>query len=243
MDTEGKIMPTFMTQPTFDTLALARKQIAKKTPGGTVGPSYIFVPWAGEHLKRTGQGIYYVGIATDSEEAGTDEPTFAVNLSGTEKFCHQPTRGGSPYWQFLNRLTFELLGGPYDRTQHLWGWSNLLKIAGTKGPPGNWPAALIAMQREACLAAFREEISKLRNSLIVVTSENEYGILLDVAGSRELWNTTPRESQIFFRHDPVTGNTFVHAYHPKYMRQRNFFEAAVADTIRVARETLPTFER
>jgi hypothetical protein len=65
-------------------------------------------------------------------------------------------------------LTREILNGKYDQTQDSWGWSNLLKVAGSAGPPHDW-------------AALQEEIARLRDSLIVVTSEKEYGILMHLS--------------------------------------------------------------
>jgi hypothetical protein len=234
-------MPTFMTHSIFRSLAIVRQKLAKETLQGAIGPSHIFVPWAGERLISTGRGIYYVGIATNAEEAGTDEPEFEATVSGTERYCRSPKHGHTPYWRFLDRLTREMLGGPFDRTQDRWGWSNLLKVAGTQGSPNSWPPTLISGQRDVCVAAFREEVVRLKQSLIVVTSEKDYGILHEVAGDRELWDTTPRKSQIYFRHDSVSGTLFVHTHHPNYLQRKVFFDDAVADTILVARKVLAPF--
>jgi hypothetical protein len=235
----GNEMPTFMTPDTFNSLKTVQEQLAAAL--GTIGPSYIFLPWAGEQLIAKGRGLYYVGIATAADAAGTNEQEFGAALRGTENFCRRPTYGQTPFWLFLDALTRELLSGAYDRTQDRWGWSNLLKIAGTIGTPHSWPPALIDGQREVCVAAFREEIAKLRNSLIVVTSARDYGIIYEVAGPNHLWDTKPRESQLFFRQDVASGNMFVHTYHANYMRQRGIFDKAVADTVRLAREMLPEF--
>lgn len=239
IDAESNL-PTFMTPQTFGSLKTAWDKLAANKLGGPIGPSYIFVPWAGEQLAATGRGIYYAGIATNAAAAGDREPNFEDSLRGTEDYCRHPP-GHSSFWQFLNALTRELFGGPYNTTQARWGWSNLLKIAGTKGEPGTWPRNLIAGQLEACVAALREEIAKLRQSLIVVVSNDDYGILHHVVGPKELWDTQPRSSRLHFRHDSVSENTFVHCDHPKYMRLSGSFDAAITDTVRLAQETLPAF--
>jgi hypothetical protein len=117
-----------------------------------------------------------------------------------------------------------------------------LKVAGTRGPPSEWPAILIDKQRTACIAAFRQEIAQLRNSLIVVTSANAYGILdTAVVGDFE-WDRQARESDTAWGHDPLSGNTYVHCDHPKFMSLKRRFEAAVLDVIGLAQETLPPFD-
>jgi hypothetical protein len=180
LEREGNAMPTFMTQSTFDMLTDAWRQLAANPVPRSIGPSYIFVPWAGEQLVAKARGIYYIGIATDAE-SGNGEQNFEVALRGTENFCRHPTRRHAPFWRFLDRLTREILNGKYDQTQDSWGWSNLLKVAGSAGPPHDWPPVLIESQRPACIAALQEEIARLRDSLIVVTSEKEYGILMHLS--------------------------------------------------------------
>jgi hypothetical protein len=233
-------MPTFMSRSTFDTLATVWRQLAAKPIAAGIGPSNIFVPWAGERLIAKSRGIYYVGIATDAESAD-GEQTLETYVRATEDFCQHPTRGHSPFWRFLDRLTRELLGGPYDQTQEQWGWSNLLKVAGTTGEPAVWPAALIEGQRAACITAFQEEIARLRDSLIVVASGNEYGILYKTVVEESRWDKHPRESRTYWFCDRIAGNTYVHCYHPKYMSTQRFLETAVIDIVRLARETLPSF--
>lgn len=236
-------MPTFMTQPTFAMLTDVWRQLAAESVVGGIGPSYIFVPWAGEQLMATMRGIYYVGIATDAE-LPSGEPSFEAGLQGTEKTCQQPALGSlgrTPFWHFLNCLSRPILNDTHIQTRQRWGWSNLLKVAGTIGPPGEWPAALIDGQRAACRVAFREEIARLRDSLIVVVSGNEYGILYDSVAEEAKWDKQPRESKIYTLHDPASGNTYIHCYHPKYMQLNGFFDAAVNDVVQLARETLPPF--
>ena len=233
-------MPSFMSRSTFDTLATVWHRLAEKPMAADIGPSNIFVPWAGERLLAQSRGIYYVGIATDAE-AADDEQSVQACIRATEEFCRHPTRGHSPFWRFLDRLTREILGGPYDQTQARWGWSNLLKVAGTAGEPGDWPAALIEGQRTACITALQEEIARLRDSLIVVASGNEFGILYQTVAEESRWDKQARESNIYWFRDGIAGNTYVHCYHPQYMSKQNFFEAAVTDIVRLAQETLPSF--
>src|SRR5215472_4578998 len=103
-------MHALMTRTTFELLRNVRDRM-KAHRDAPVKPSYIFVPWAGERLVSEGRGLYYVGIATDAEDA-YGKQTFEARLSATERFCAKPSRGHSPYWQFMNRLTTSLLGGP-----------------------------------------------------------------------------------------------------------------------------------
>jgi hypothetical protein len=233
-------MPTFMTQPTFDVLTTARRHLTAKSFPTGVRPSYIFVPWAGEQLIAKSRGIYYVGIATDAEHSD-GEGSFDGNVRGTEKFCRQPTRGYSPFWRFMDRLTRELLGGPYDRTQERWGWSNLMKVAGSKGAPGEWPAEFVDVQRKACIAALRQEITRLQESLIVVTSAHHYGILYEAIAQERLWDKQHRPGHTYWLHDPLAKNTYVHCYHPNYMSRKHYFEPAAQEVVQLARETLPPF--
>lgn len=183
-------MPTLMTPATFQLLRTARDQmnIPENAPGR---PSNIFVPWAGKRVLSEGRGLYYVGIALDAECA-YGEQTFDARLAGTENFCRTPDRGHSPYWRFMNRLTTELVGGPYDRTQDGWGWSNLLKIAGSTGSPSEWGRTLIDDQRDACIVALCEEFVRLRDSLVVVTSNDSHGILHKVLPEESQWDTAKR---------------------------------------------------
>lgn len=234
-------MPTLMTRTTFELLRNVsdRMNVHQDAP---VQPSNIFVPWAGDHLVSEGRGLYYVGIATDAED-NYGKQTFEARLSATEQFCAKPTRGRSPYWQFMNRLTASLLGGRYDRTQYAWGWSNLLKIAGCAGSPGKWGSPLIDSQKDACIISLREEVARLRQSLIVITSSDTYGILHEAAADESRWDTVKRPGCTYLLYDARTGNAFVHCYHPRYMRQNGHYEQAVAETLDYARQMLPPFPR
>jgi hypothetical protein len=78
--------------------------------------------------------------------------------------------------------------------------------------------------------------------LIVVTSEKEYGILYASVAEENRWDKSPRESKAYVLHNPVAGNTYVHCYHPNYMSRQGFFEAAVTEVVRLARDTLPPFK-
>jgi hypothetical protein len=237
-------MPTLMTRPTFDLLVDVRRQLAGGVgpPPPSIDPSYIFVPWAGQQLIAKGRGIYYVGIATNAEEGGSSQ-SFEGALTDTEEFCRCPTVGYSPFWRFLDRLTRELLNGPYDQTQEWWGWSNLLKVAGSAGSPDTWPLSFSEKQRPASLSAFQEEIGRLRDSLIVVVSAKDYGILDGSVGERDGWDTHVIEStrgkvEVRKLRGPM-GNTYLHLPHPNYMRRRGVFDPAVSYVVQNARELRP----
>jgi hypothetical protein len=78
-------------------------------------------------------------------------------------------------------------------------------------------------------------------SFEAVASGNEYGILYKAVAEESRWDKQPRESRTYWFRDRIVGNTYVHCYHPKYMSTQGFFEAAVIDIVRLARETLPSF--
>lgn len=172
-------MPTLMTKPTFDMLTAVWLDLAAHTDSERIGPSNIFVPWAGEKLLTRSRGLYYVGIAINAEIADGAQ-SFEAGLQSTEAFCRELSLGHTPFWSFLNELTLKILGRSYNKSQDLWGWSNLLKIAGTAGSPRAWPLGLIERQLPACITALKEEIAQLRDSLIVVASSDDYGILPQV---------------------------------------------------------------
>ena len=229
-----------MTRPTFDLLAAAWRDLAAHTAAGGIGPSNVFVPWAGKQLIVKSRGIYYVGIAPDKKPL-SGKQSFKARLRSTEDFCGELSLGHAPFWAFLNQLTLKIFGRAYDETQDLWGWSNLLKIAGVRESPEKWPSSLIDRQRAACIAALKEEIVRLRDSLIVVASTYHYGILYEVFGEERLWNKNDRPGGTYHRRDPVTGNIFVHCYHPRPALQKRFFDEAVAEIVGLVRQRLPPF--
>src|SRR5438876_8723549 len=107
-------MSTFMSRQTFARLVEARNQIV--IGGGADGfPMEVFVPWAGNAI-TSAHGIYYIGAGLDAEER---EPNVAnrnydVSLQETEGFIRSGMEGRnhSPFWQFLNALSNEVLGAP-----------------------------------------------------------------------------------------------------------------------------------
>ena len=232
-------MPTFMTEHTFARLKESRDAMST-IPDGPSAPSNIFVPWAGERLVSEGRGVYFVGMAVAAEPADGDQD-FATRLKATEAWCRDPKRPGSPYWQFINRITSALLGGAYDQTQHAWGWSNLLKIAGKEGSPSDWGRDLVPAQRDAGVDALREEISALRDSLVIITSGQEFGVIYSVLPKLKNWDTVNRPGCTYFLHDPDSGNAIVHSYHPKYMQMKRHFDSAVEETIYFAKTKLKPF--
>lgn len=71
-----------------------------------------------------------------------------------------------------------------------------MKIGWSAGEPENWPARLIERQQAACAAALREELTRLRQSLIVVGSQDDFGILGEALGVLPDWHG---------EHDEATG--------------------------------------
>ena len=135
-----------MSEATFERLSDVQQRLAPdmltRPDLRGLQPSNVFVPWAGSNLSAQ-RGIYYAGIAV-AAEAPREGQTFQGELTSTEDFCGHGRHGRdhTPFWRFLDRLTRLLLGGAYHETSDRWGWSNLLKIAGSEGPPSAWPAML-----------------------------------------------------------------------------------------------------
>jgi hypothetical protein len=239
-------VPTFMSETTFAQLSDAQQRLARDMPNrpdlhGRL-PSSVFVPWAGSSLTAQ-RGIYFVGIAVDAE-APEEDQTFQGRLTSTEDFCGHGRHGRehAPFWRFLDRLTRPLLGGAYHETLDRWGWSNLLKIAGSAGSPSHWPAMLAEYQLEACVSSLREEFAHIQQSLVFIASCEEYGILRRILPSEEHWNKEfEATSGLWWIDDPPSRNLYVHSYHPKFLQLQRRFEMAVADSVELARRVLPPF--
>src|SRR5262249_12118699 len=117
--------------------------------------------------------------------------TFEERLKWTESICgtgRPHSVGHTPFWRFLNRLTMGLFGGQYFETADRWGWSNLLKIAWSRGRPKEWPVPLANLQRNAARTALREELAWIRECLVFIGSGETYGIVREVIGVEERWN-------------------------------------------------------
>jgi hypothetical protein len=245
-------MPTLMTPRTFSELskiwsALDAGPLAAGQDGRLAG---IFVPWAGSRLIGEG-GIYYVGMATDGDYWADDEQTFDQRLQCTESLCNnRHDRAGSPFWQFLDGLTWALLGAPFNETSDRWGWSNLLKIGWSVGNPNGWQVKLIEEQREVCAISLREEFEKLHESLIIIGSRNAFGVLDSphifpklMPQWRDNWNKDHHEQTgVWSFTDPKSSNLYVHCEHPGYAIRAasSFWGSALGRIIHLAR-VLPGF--
>jgi hypothetical protein len=234
-------MPTLMSASTFKQLNAVRERLLGKCALESIKPANIFVPWAGSALKTKSRGVYYVGIAVDKEAPEFDQ-TFGTRLQSTEEFCAGPSRSHAPFWRFLDRITTDLLGGPYNETQRNWGWSNLFKIGSTtQALPCHWPTPLYHDQRLECVSALKDEIGKLHQSLVVICSSDGYGILSDAVAPESAWNRDKRASGTYTLFDPSRENLFVHCNHPNYMvRSKGMFAAAESDIVTWARQRLPS---
>src|SRR5271165_5640986 len=107
----GGPMPTLMATETFGELAriwtsLDADPLTPREEGKLAG---IFVPWAGSRLVDHG-GIYYVGMATDGDYDADAPLTFDARAQVAESFCTttRHDRAGTPFWQFLDGLTWAL---------------------------------------------------------------------------------------------------------------------------------------
>ena len=121
-------------------------------------------------------------MATDKDYWAEDPPDFDQRLMRAESICmgHVFDWPRSPFWQFLDGLSWALLGAPLFESADQWGWSNLLKIGWSVGNPSRWRRQVPTLEKErrdVCIVALREEFAKLRNSLIVVASAYPLGVL------------------------------------------------------------------
>jgi hypothetical protein len=186
-----------------------------------------------------------LGAGLDAEDNHPDSSaTLEAALEATEQFVQSGMRGRrhSPFWNFLDGLTTDLLGGPSDTVSDRWGWSNLLKIGWSRGNPANWPTMLIELQRNTCEEALRGELSRLRDSLIFVASNPEFRVLHPVAGDETEWNQDHQEDGIWWLKDNLHGNLYVHGYHPGHARRRRFYDAELKRAITLTWSLLSPFD-
>jgi hypothetical protein len=237
---------TFMSRPTFENFAALRRElVAEFKPASKAhpGPSHICVPWAGSRLAEK-RGIYYLGISLAAEIPDYNEPNFDDAIKKTVEFCdnRRHPRANTPFWRFLDKLTVNLLGGPFHETSDRWGWSNLLKISWSNGSPNSWPPKFVRSQRHACQAALREEFEKFRQSLIFIGSYSEFDILWPVMGDQNKWNKNEyKDEGIWWLRDEATGNLYVHGYHPSAAQQGRFLNPMLDATLTLARTHLAPF--
>ena len=238
-------MPTLMTRPTFERLAQVRVQLidqgfAPATPDRP-GLAGVFLPWAGQRLAEAG-GIYWVGAAAEGAYGAEGEQTFEACHERAARLCDRGphARAHTPLWLFFDGLTRALLGGSYDATTDRWGWSALLKVGWSAGAPEEWPPGLVERQQGACAAALREEIGRLRRSLVFVGSLDDFGVLGEALGGTPDWHGEHDEATgIWWFRDEGSGNLFVHGCHPSAARRRHFTEEALDRTVLLARNLLP----
>jgi hypothetical protein len=97
-----------------------------------------------------------------------------------------------------------LLGRPVRARQEAVSW--LLAQAANRGA------------KHACAASLKEEINRLRNSLVVVASLKEYGIFWPNFGSEPEWNKErEKETWTWWRLDTHNNNLLIHTYHPRFL--------------------------
>jgi hypothetical protein len=238
-------MPTLMTRPSFERLALLRTQLIDQGfPSATPeqpGVAGLFLPWSGRRLAEAG-GIYWIGAATEGAYGAEGDQSFEACHERAARLCDRGphARAHTPLWLFLDGLTRALLGGSYDTTTDRWGWSNLLKIGWSEGTPQGWPPELVERQQAACAAALCEEFAALRRSLIFVGSLDDFGILGEALGGMPSWHGEQDEATgIWWFRDEPSGNLFVHGCHPSAARRGHFSEAALDRTVLLARNLLP----
>jgi hypothetical protein len=225
-----------MRKSIFDQLHAVWQQLALKD----IRASNIFVPWAGEQLVSGSRGIYYVGYATDAEQA-EGEPSFDAALRFAEGCFSKGSLRAKPFWRFLNGLTLQLLRSSYHDCTGRLGWSNLFKIADARSNnPDIWAPELRNAQRETCITVLGDEIAQLRQSLVVITSKRPFGILHEAVAHQARWEG-PTSTGAYVLYDAVSENLFVHCLHPSYLNRKKQFHAALTETVQLARGKLPNF--
>jgi len=248
-------MPTLISRETFGEFAELRRTLVNgRFPSASPeqpGIAGIFVPWAGDRLIGEG-GIYYVGIATRGEFWASDTQDFDTRLGVTEQCVSGREGCETPFWQFLDGLTWALFGAPFDQTKEQWGWSNLLKIGWSEGNPGQ---RLRDDQRDICAKSLREEFEQLHHSLVVIASSGTQNVLDHPAVFPQLvprWKASwsdnwhqnyDTQTGIWWFKDVYSGNLYVHNYHPRRMVQAgdSFWGSALGCTIQLARALMPRF--
>jgi len=241
-------MPTFMTHPTFDRLAQIRSELIGRGFGAATseraGVAGLFLPWAGRRLAEARGGIYWVGAATEGPYGTEGDQTFEACHERAAMLCDRGphARAHTPLWLFLDGLTRELLGGPYDATADRWGWSNLLKIGWSTGDPEGWPSELVERQQAVCAVAMREEFARLRQSLVFIGSLDDFGILGEALDGTPAWHKdSDGATAIWWFRDEASGNLFVHGCQPSAARRGHFSGEALDRTVLLARNLLPRF--
>lgn len=241
-------MGSFMTRQNFEGLAQVRKGLVDNgLPSSSAdqhGLAGLFVPWSGQHLAERG-GIYWVGAATVGNYGADGNQSFEACHERAARLCDRGphAHAHTPLWMFLDALTRELLGGPYDATRDRWGWSNLLKIGWSEGGPADWPSELVERQQGASAAALRAEFEQLHDSLIFVGSIDDFGILGDALGGVPEWHGEREEATgIWWYREDASGNLFVHGCDPSAARRGQLSAAALERAVMLARNLLPRFD-
>lgn len=240
-------MSSFLTRQGFEDLTLIRRGLIENgLPSATMdrpGLAGLFVPWSGQHLAERG-GIYWVGAGTEGDYGADGDQSFEGCHERAARLCDRGPHGRAhtPLWMFLDGLTRELLGGPYDATRDRWGWSNLLKIGWSVGEPEAWPSELVERQQGASAAALRSEFGLLHDSLVFVGSIDDFGILGEALGGVPAWHgERDAATGIWWYREEASGNLFVHGCHPNAARRGQFSEAALERAVMLARNLLPPF--
>lgn len=238
-------MTSFLSRRSFERFRALRQDLldAGLAPATAAQPGVagLFLPWSGQHLAAR-RGIYWIGAGTEGRYGAEEAQSYEACHERVACLCDggAHARAHTPVWLFLDDLTRALLGGSYDATAGRWGWSNLLKVGWSEGPPAAWPGELIERQQQACAAALREECAHLRDSLICVAALDDFGILGEALDGTPDWVREHDDAaRIWWFRDRASGNLFVHGCDPTAARQGMFSPAALDRTILLARDQLP----
>jgi hypothetical protein len=198
-------------------------------------------------------------MATEGGYLADEPQNFDARSQVARSLCAngRHERAHRPFWQFLDGLTWALLGGPFDETSDRWGWSNLLKIGWSGGNPEEWPSPikpkLIDDQRSACVASLRDEFEELHDSLVVIVSSNTFGVLDNadlfpqlVPGWQDKyddnWNKDYESSTgVWSFKDTHSRNLYIHAEHPRRAVSaiKPYWGSALGRIIHLARTMMP----
>lgn len=229
-------MHTLMTQGAFVKIKSVRDALLAEDHD----VAGIFVPWAGSRLIREG-GIYYVGIATDGEYGAHERQTFerCYSWAATVGNGERHERSHTPFWRFLDELSLQLLRAPAHESADRWGWSNLLKIGCCNGSPSEWPQLVVTAQTPACIECLQQEFSRLKQTLIFIGSNDDYGIITESLPTKPQWDKSEEDAGVYSWWDEESFNLYIHGYHPGFAQRDGFFDAQLNKTVELARRDLP----
>jgi hypothetical protein len=231
---------------TFEQLLAARTEISKEfKKNNKYDAAGIFLPFRGKDLQEG--GFYYIGQATRGDWWACEEQSAANSLLWSNEFIRsegKPVGGGTLYaeqhrnfWKFCDQMCRSLFDSGMLESRERWGWSNLLKIGAfnsgdRQDGPSSWGDEMHEIQRGACIACLRDEVSALQRTVIYVASTSDLNICKEVFGEAA-WRRGEEVGDTWVRVFPWDNDNIVcHGPHPQaIMRQQGRFMGRRAEDI------------